>query len=305
MEAEVEVRVWSPEGAVAPADWAALAGAVGPVAGSLGATVPALDDAAADGGYRVATGEVDEDDAFREVCRQVGLVFALSRIKPHWTWSVADTPRVLTEVAAAPARLWIRDGALVLRHADDPSGARVLENHPLARAVAAELVYGLGADALHRLGLTPPEGVPSRRAALEARRLRRTEASGAPSRHLEGPVHGGGDPAPVGIEAVTVQLDPPDPWGAWPWDAVVRLHVDGEAPLDAVTVHVVLRDAQGGVVDADSVRLDSLSPGQPMTVDVGGRARVATTGVVAADAWLELTRAHRAHGVAAVRFEES
>lgn len=304
MEAEVEVRVWSPDGEVAPADWAALGGAVGPVAGSLGATVPSLDDAAEAGGYRVSTGEVDEDDAFREICRQVGLVFALSRLRPTWSFSVSDAPPLLTEVAAAPARLWIRDGALVLRHADDPTGGRVVENPALAKAVTAELAYGLGAAALHRLGVATSDDVPSRRAALEATRQARSEAS-APPRLLEGPAHGGGDPAPVAIESVAVRLDSPDEWGGWPWEATVRLHVEGDDALDGLVVRVVLRAADGAVIDADSVRLDTLAAGATQTASVQGRARAATTDVVAADAWLELIRTHRAEGVAAVRFEEA
>ena len=300
----VQVQAFSATVRIAPADVQALAGALVPVAARLGVARPPLEGALSDTGlaYIVDAGSQDDDAAFREQCRQLGLVFALSRVRPDWSWSVRASPSLLADAAGAPEVLWVRDGAVVLRHADTPRGERVVASPLLSAAVIAELVHGLGADALRWLGV-PTEGAgPSRRAALES--SRGLASPDSEPLLLDGPVAGAGDLAPLDVQSLSVAVAPPAGGPVRDWTAAARVRLAGGEPVDAVDVVVRLRSGDGRLLAVAESSLDAVAAGETVRIEVEGSGEGPLETAVAADAWFALRRSHRLSGTVAVTTEE-
>ena len=300
----VGVQAYSAVGRIAPADLQALSGALVPVAGRLDLEPPPLAGSSISEGlaYEVVSHPADDNAAFREQCRQVGLVFALSRVRPDWAWSVRATPALLSEAAGGPDVLWIKDGAVVLRHADAPRGERVVSSEALSQAVIAELVHGLGADALRWLGIAVDGSPQSRRAALEAR----AEATGsdAPRHTLDGPVAGGATLDPLDVQNLAVSIEPPTGGGLREWTCVARIGVSQGASLDGLRAVVRLRSGDGRLLDVAESSIESVAPGETVTLTAVSEGRGALGEAVAADAWFAMRRTHRVSGTVAVTTEE-
>jgi len=300
----VQVQAFSASARIASADVQALAGALVPVAARLGVAAPPLESALSDTGlaYVVEDDAHDEDTAFREQCRQLGMVFALSRVRPDWSWSVRASPSLLPDAAGAPEVLWVRDGAVVLRHADAPRGERVLPSAPLSAAVIAELVHGLGEDALRWLGVPTDGAGPSRRAAFEA--SRGVASEDAEPLLLDGPVAGAGDLAPLDVQSLSVAVPPPGGGTVRDWTAAVRVRMGGGEPGDAVDVVVRLRSGDGRLLAVAESSLAAVAVGETVRIEVEGSGEGPLETAVAADAWFALRRSHRLSGTVAVTTEE-
>jgi len=302
----VQVQAFSASARIAPADVQALAGALVPVAARLGVAPPPLEGAlrGMSLAYAVEGDAHDEDTAFREQCRQLGLVFALSRVRPDWSWSVRASPPLLADAAGAPEVIWVRDGAVVLRHADAPRGERVLPSAPLSAAVISELVHGLGGDALRWLGVPTDGAGPSRRAALESSRgVADTDTDAGPLT-LDGPVAGAGDMAPLEVQSLSVSVPPPGGGTVRDWTAAARVRLGGGEPIDAVDVVVRLRSGDGRLLAVGEASLEAVGAGEVVRIEVEGRGEGPLETAVAADAWFALRRSHRLSGTVVVTAEE-
>lgn len=305
MLATIQVRGYPGEGGVSASERQSLANALGPLIARLEAQTPPVagenDDALR---YVVEATMADEDAAFREVCRQVGLVFALSRLRAGWSFSVREPSGLLLAPIGAPTHLWIRDGAAVLRHADAPQGQQVVPNEAISAAVGAELAHGLGEQALRWLGLDVGDGPASRRAALEARRVAHTGPAAQAPRALHGPTAGTGDVQPFIVESLDTRLPARGLDGLQIWQAKLSLRNVEMTPVDGVRLRVALRDAQGALLDVAEGRLDGIGAGESVAVSASGSGRFQGDDVVVADAWIALERVHRLDGESSVRWEE-
>ena len=306
MSLMVEVRAYSAVERIASGDLQTLAGALVPVAARLGVEPPPLASAGVSDGlaYEVSVDTADDDAAFLAQCRQVGLVFALSRIRPDWSWVVRANPALLAEAAGAPRALWIRDGAVVLRHADTPKGEHVLPSPALSAAVVAELVHALGADQLRWLGVAVEEDRPSRRAAMEARRARRAAPAEGALPTLDGPVAGAADTAPLVVQSLDVSVAPPDTDGDTRWTCRARLRLDGDTSVDAVSALIRLRSASGRLLGVAESRVEAVVPRQEIELSTWEDSSVPLADAAAADAWFALHRTHRISGQATVHTQE-
>lgn len=306
MSLTVEVRAYSAVGRIAAGDLQALSGVLAPVAARLGVDPPPLATAEVPDGlaYEVDVEVDSDDDAFRAQCRQVGLVFALSRVRPDWSWVVCAQPPLLADAAGAPRALWIRDGAVVLRHADTPRGEHVLPSPGLSAAIVAELVHALGADHLRWLGVAVEEDRPSRRAAIEARRRVRSAGTDVAPPALDGPVAGAGETAPLVVQSVDVAIAPPDEDGDTRWSCKVSLRLEGDASVDAISTVVRLRSASGRLLGVAESAVAAVVPRQEVTLSVHEVSPVPLGDAAAADAWFALHRTHRIAGQATVHTQE-
>ena len=306
MSLMVEVRAYSAVGRIAPGDLQALAGALVPVAARLGVEPPPIATAGVSEGlaYEVALDADDDDAAFRAQSRQVGLVFALSRVRPDWSWVVRANPALLADAAGAPRALWIRDGAVVLRHADTPKGEHVLPSPALSSAVVAELVHALGADQLRWLGVAVEEDRPSRRAAIESRRAARASAGESPPPALDGPVAGAADTAPFVVQSLDVSIEPPDADGETHWSCRAQLRLEGDTAVDAVSALVRLRSASGRLLGVAESAVEAVVPRQEIAISTWEVSTVPLADAAAADAWFALHRTHRLAGQAPVHTQE-
>jgi hypothetical protein len=305
MLATIQVRGYPQAGGVSAKVRDSLAGALGPLITRLEAQTPPIagddDDALR---YTVEATAADDDGAFREVCRQVGLVFALSRLRSDWSFVVSEPSGLLLALAGAPSHLWIRDGAAVLRHADAPRGQEVVSNDAISAAVGAELAHGLGETALRWLGLDVGDGPASRRAALEARRAAHAVPAAEAPRALHGPTAGSGDLRPFIVETLDTRLPTRGLDGVQPWQANLSLRNGEMTPVDGIRIQVALRDAAGALLDVAEGRLDGIGAGESVAVSAVGSGRFQGADVVVADAWVAIERVHRLDGVSSVRWEE-
>ncbi len=306
MSVTVAVQAHFAAGRVAPAEVQALSDALVPVAARLGVDVPRLEVRPNGHGldYVVRSESGDEDTAFREQCRQVGLVFALSRVRPDGAWVVRAQPPLLADAAGAPRSLWIQDGAVVLRHADAPQGQAVIASPALSACVVAELVHGLGADQLRWLGVAVEQERPSRRAALEARRAARRVPPQGTLPTLDGPVAGAADTAPLMVHSLDVKLGLSNDGSDASWVCSARLQLEGDAPVDEISAVVRLRAADGRLLDVAESPAESVSPGQVLELLIEESSVVPLADAAAADAWFALHRTHRVTGRAPVYIQE-
>jgi hypothetical protein len=217
---------------------------------------------------------------------------------------VRAEPALLADAAGAPRSLWIRDGAVVLRHADTPRGENVLPSPPLSAAVVAELAHGLGADQLRWLGVAVEDARPSRRAAIEARRVKRARPPEGPLPSMDGPVAGAADTAPLVVQSFDVSVAAPDADGDTNWTCTARLRLAGKEPVDAVSAVVRLRTADGRLLGVAESAVEAVAPGQDIEVATFDSSAVPLDGAAAADAWFALHRTHRASGTAVVHTQE-
>lgn len=306
MSVTVEVQAHFGGGQIATAEVQALSDALVPVASRLGVDVPHLAVRAGGDGldYVVRVETEDEDAAFREQCRQVGLVFALSRVRPDCAWVVRAQPPLLADAAGSPRSLWVRDGAVVLRHADAPQGQTVVPSPALSASVVAELVHGIGGDQLRWLGVAVEEERPSRRAAMEASRAARQVPPQGTLPALDGPVAGAADTAPLVVQSLDVTLGLSDDGSDASWVCSARLQLKGDAPVDEISAVVRLRAADGRLIDVAESSVEAVSPGQVLELLIEESSVVPLADAAAADAWFALHRTHRVTGRAPVHTQE-